>query len=183
MLRRFLALPFALGATLLISTAALAGGVAIANLDSTPQPRAGEATTLGFTVLQHGVTPVTDGDVGVSARNDTTGESLTTKARPEGKPGHYLATLTFPSAGSWTWEITLENLLMQSKFPPLTVLPAVGVPAPAAPAATQPAPAPSGVPTQAIAAIAVLGALIAGGTYLFLRRRPGIVRGDAVNVS
>jgi LPXTG-motif cell wall-anchored protein len=182
MLRRFLALPFALGATLLISTAALAGGVAIANLDSTPQPRAGEATTLGFTLLQHGVTPVTSGDVSVVARNDATGESVTTKGHAEGKPGHYLATMTFPSAGSWTWEITLENLLMQSKFPPLTVLPAVGAPAPAAPAATEPAPASTGAP-QAIAALALLGALIAGAGYLFLRRRPGIVRGDAVNVS
>jgi hypothetical protein len=183
MLRRFVALPLALGATLLISAAAFAGGFAIANLDTTPQPRAGEATTLGFIVLQHGVTPVTFGDVSVSARNDATGESLTTKARAEGKPGHYLATLTFPSAGSWTWEITLENLLMQSKFPQLTVLPAVGAPAPAAPMAAEPAPAPSGIPTQAIAAMALLGALIGGGGYLFLRRRPSVVRGDAVNVS
>lgn len=171
MLRRFAALPLALAAALLLSTAALAGGVAIANLDTTPQPRAGEATTLGFTVLQHGVTPVTTGDVSVIARNDATGETLTTKARAEGKPGHYVATLTFPSAGSWTWEITLENLLMQSKFPPLTVLPAVGAPAPAAPAAAQPAPGPGGIPAQAIAGAAALAALVLAAGYLFLRRR------------
>jgi hypothetical protein len=183
MLRRSLALALGLGATLAIATAAFAGGYAIANLDSTPQPRAGEATTLGFTVLQHGVTPVTGGDVGVNARNDATGESLTTKARPEGKPGHYVATLTFPSAGTWTWGITLEALQMQSKFPPLTVLPAVGAPAPAAPAAAEPASVPSGLPAQAIAGAAVLAALIVGAGYLFLRRRPSVVRTDAVNVS
>jgi hypothetical protein len=179
MVHRFAALPLALVATCLMAAVALAGGFAIANLDSTPQPRAGEATTLGFTVLQHGVTPVTEGDVGVTARNATTGETIAAKARAEAKPGHYVATLTFPSAGAWSWEITINWLQMNSKFPPLTVLPALSAPAPAA---AEPAAAPGGMPAQAIAAAAALAALAVGAGYLFLRRRPSIVRGDAVKV-
>jgi len=173
------ALPIALVAASLMAATALAGGYAIANLDSTPQPRAGEATTLGFTVLQHGVTPVTSGTVSVMARNSASGETIAAKVVAEGKPGHYVATLTFPSAGTWSWEITLERLQMQSKFPPLTVLPAVAAPAPAAPAE----PAPSGIPAQAIAGAAALAALLLGAGYLFQRRRPSVVRRDTVNVS
>jgi YtkA-like protein len=177
----FAALPIALAAVSLMASAVLAGGYAIANLDSTPQPRAGEATTLGFTVLQHGVTPVTSGDVSVMARNSATGETIAAKVVAEGKPGHYVATLTFPSAGTWSWEITLERLQMQSKFPPLTVLPASAAPAPAAPAATEPAP--GGIPAQAIAGGAVLAALLLGAGYLFLRRRPAVIRGSATELS
>jgi hypothetical protein len=180
MVRRFAALPLALVAASLMAAVALAGGFAIANLDSTPQPRAGEGTTLGFTLLQHGVTPVTTGDVDVLASNSATGETIAAKARAEGKPGHYVATLTFPSAGTWSWEITSDWLMVNSKFPPLTVLPAVSAPAPAA---AEPAPASSGLPAQAIAAAAALAALAVGAGYLFLRRRPSIVRGDAVKVS
>jgi hypothetical protein len=178
MVHRFAALPLALVAASLMAAAVLAGGVAIANLDSTPQPRAGEATTLGFTLLQHGVTPVTTGDINVMARNATTGETVAAKARAEGKPGHYVATLTFPSAGSWSWEITISWLQMNSKFPPLTVLPAAAASVPA-----EQQPAPSGLPAQAIAAAAGLAALAVGAGYLFLRRRPSIVRGDTVKVS
>jgi hypothetical protein len=173
MVRRIAALPLALAAALVLSASALAGGMAIANLDSTPtEPRVGEATTLGFTVLQHGVTPVTDG-VGIVARNDATGEKITGTVRHEGKPGHYIATLTFPSAGTWSWEITTEGLLMQSKFPPLTVLPAAAAPAPSAPA---------GMPVQAIGGALALAVIVLGAAYLFLRRRPAVVGGGATEL-
>src|SRR3712207_6349701 len=107
MIRRLGAAAAALGATVLISTSVFAGGMAIANLDSTPQPRAGEPADIGFTVLQHGVRPWTEGGVSVFARNQGSGETVTADARAEGKPGHYVATLTFPSAGQWSWEIRM----------------------------------------------------------------------------
>jgi hypothetical protein len=166
MLRRLGAAAAALGATLLIASSALAGGMAIANLDATPgQPRVGEPLTIGFTALQHGVRPWTEGSVSVTARNQGTGESITADARAEGKPGHYVATLTFPSAGTWTWEIQMP-LFMSSKFAPLTVLPAAAAPA------TQPTPSPAGVPGTAILGVGALAALIAASAYLFVRRRP-----------
>ena len=169
MLSRFGSAAAALGMALLMTTSVLAGGMAIANLDSTPgQPRVGEPLAIGFTVLQHGVRPWTEGDVSVIARNQGSGESITADAVAQGEPGHYVATLTFPSAGTWSWEIQMP-LLMNSKFAPLTVLPAGAVPA-AAPG--QPSTAPADVPAPAIVGGLALAALIAASGYLFVRRRP-----------
>ena len=73
-----------------------AGGWAVISLDELPTGVvAGEPHTIGFTVLQHGKTPMTGLYPIITARlsND---EVLTFSAEPEGKPGHYTATLTFP---------------------------------------------------------------------------------------
>ena len=46
-------------------------------------------------------------------------ETLTFFAEPEGKPGHYAATLTFPKDGDWEWSI--QAFTMDLKMPALSV--------------------------------------------------------------
>jgi hypothetical protein len=111
---------------------ALAGGWAVVTLDSLPSDvQAGQRTSLGFMVRQHGVHPTNDfyGEPlkpFLSAINQTTGESLEVDARKDGPVGHFVLDVTFPSAGAWSLEIT------PAPFPAggtqqgtLTVLPAI----------------------------------------------------------
>jgi hypothetical protein len=96
-----------------------AGGWAVITLDELPSNVvAGEPLTIGFTVLQHGRTPMTDLEPTVTARLSQ-GKPLTFFAAPEGKPGYYTATLTFPEAGNWEWSI--QAFTMDQKMPVLNV--------------------------------------------------------------
>ena len=114
-----------LGLTL---TSAQAGGWATIVADSTnpPQPNAGEKFTFGFTVLQHGVTPA--GWVGATfvGINTTTGARVEAKANSQGADGHFVATVTLPSAGSWTWQVELNGLMVETSPQPLVVATANG---------------------------------------------------------
>lgn len=85
---------------------ALAGGWSVTTLDRTPTNiEAGEAFTIGFVVRQHGDKPMAGLTPRITALNAATGERVTAIAVAEGAVGHYVATLTLPSAGTWTWEI------------------------------------------------------------------------------
>ena len=114
-----------LGLTL---TSAQAGGWATIVADSTnpPQANAGEKFTFGFTVLQHGVTPA--GWVGATfvGINTTTGARVEAKATNQGADGHFVATVTLPSAGSWTWQVELNELIVETTPQPLVVATANG---------------------------------------------------------
>lgn len=105
-----------------------AGGWATITADSTnpPQPNAGERFTFGFTVLQHGVTPA--GWVGATfvGINATTGTRVEAKATNEGLDGHFVARVTLPSAGYWTWQVELSDLMVQTAPLPLVVATASG---------------------------------------------------------
>jgi hypothetical protein len=93
-----IAIPFAAGST------ASAGGWAVSTLDEVPAPAPGETVTVGFTIRQHGVTPVNVDDVGVSV----TGPSGAVEyfvARQEGAVGHYVADVVFGESGVHTWAI------------------------------------------------------------------------------
>ena len=97
----------------------LAGGWAVITLDELPSGVvAGKPLTIGFTVLQHGKTPMTDLEPTVTAQLSK-GEKLTFFATPEGKPGYYAATLTLPEAGEWEWSI--QAFTMDQKMPVLSV--------------------------------------------------------------
>ncbi len=123
---------------------ALAGGWALITLDDMPgEIRAGEPWTVGFTVLQHGRTPVhrlDDGYGGVMieptliAANSDTGERVQVTATPTSEVGHFTLQVTFPSEGAWEWTIEPAPLAGETQFEPLTVLPAAIV-APLAPEA------------------------------------------------
>ena len=117
---------FAFGLALLLSLViavpAFAGGWAVITLDDLPtNVVAGEPLTIGFTVLQHGMTPMNDlsPTVTVILRNE---EKLAFRAEADHKPGHYTATLTLPKEGSWEWYI--QAFSMDQRMPELTVAPA-----------------------------------------------------------
>jgi hypothetical protein len=82
---------------------AAAGGWAMATLDATPEPVAGQPLVVGFTVLQHGVTPRhVEGEVGIDVIT-AEGSSEFFPARPTTTIGHYEATITLDKAGTTRW--------------------------------------------------------------------------------
>jgi hypothetical protein len=87
---------------------ATAGNWAVASLDEVPSASAGETAPIGFTILQHGVTPVrVSGEVGIEIRH-ADGSVDVVPALPEGAPGHYVAAVTFPdSVGSYEWAVRM----------------------------------------------------------------------------
>lgn len=95
-----------LGLLGLAMPAAFAGGWAITSLDELPgEFRAGEPYQLGYTILQHGKTPVDGLETHITVRNSDTGETVTFAGQPDGKPGHYVAEVTFPAGGGWSWSV------------------------------------------------------------------------------
>jgi cytochrome c2 len=100
---------------------AFAGGWAVITLDELPSNVvAGEPLSIGFTVLQHGRTPMTDLHPTLTAKLSSA-ETMVFSAEPNGKPGHYVATLTFPKEGSWEWSI--QAFTMDQPMPVLNVAP------------------------------------------------------------
>jgi hypothetical protein len=104
-----------------------AGGWASVELDAPPsEVRAGQALRISFMVKQHGVTPihsVNGMDVRplLTARSVNTSETLAARAEKNKAVGHFVAEVTFPSAGRWEWEIIPEPFA-GTKFPALAVL-------------------------------------------------------------
>jgi hypothetical protein len=93
-----IAIPFAVGST------TSAGGWAVSTLDEVPAPAPGETVTVGFTIRQHGVTPVNIDDVGV----EITGPSGAIELFPatqQGVVGHYVAEVVFGEVGVHSWAI------------------------------------------------------------------------------
>ena len=103
----------------LFAVPAYAGGWAVITLDHLPTDvNVNQPINVGFTVLQHGKTPMTDLDPTITAELSDT-DSFVVHAKPDGKPGHYAATLTFPKAGKWSWKIFAFT--MQLPMPALDV--------------------------------------------------------------
>ena len=94
----------AVGLLLVAAPAAHAGGWATVWLSSTPAGTApGAPWNVDITVLQHGRTPLTDVKPAVTiASGDAT---KTFAAKPTGKPGVYRASVVFPTAGKWSYEV------------------------------------------------------------------------------
>lgn len=114
---------FALGLSLIFTfifaIPAFAGGWAVITLDEVPTGIvAGEPITIGFTVLQHGKTPMNDLAPTITANLDKEQEFVV-DAKPDGKPGHYTATVTFPKDGDWMWSINAFG--MEQLMPALNV--------------------------------------------------------------
>ena len=88
---------------------ALAGGWAVSTLDPMPPLEPGSDVEIGFTVRQHGVTPVDLGKfsgaaVGIELTT-ADGERQLFAARPRGPVGHYVAAVTVPAAGTYRWQV------------------------------------------------------------------------------
>ncbi len=98
---------------------AFAGGWATVTLDEYPtNVVAGESFQIGFTILQHGVTPVIGITPTISGSLTGAKESISVMAVEEGEPGHYVASLNFPKAGEWSWKI---DSFGEQVMPPLSV--------------------------------------------------------------
>jgi hypothetical protein len=110
---------FALIAILITSIPVFAGGWAVITLDELPTDVVtGEPLTIGFTVRQHGRTPMNGLDPTVTARLPE-GDRFVINAEPDDKPGHYTAALTFPKQGNWEWSI--QAFSMDQPMPALHV--------------------------------------------------------------
>jgi hypothetical protein len=94
----------AVGLLLVAAPAAQAGGWATAGLSSTPAgTAAGAPWVVDITVLQHGVTPMRDVQPTVTISSGDATKSFA--AKPTGKPGVYRASVVFPTAGKWDYEV------------------------------------------------------------------------------
>jgi mono/diheme cytochrome c family protein len=98
-----------------------AGGWAVVTLDQLPtQVVAGEPVAVSFMVRQHGRTPTNGFDPRIAAVRTETKEAFSVTPKQEGAEGHYVATLTFPSAGAWQWSI--RTISLDQPMPLLNVL-------------------------------------------------------------
>jgi hypothetical protein len=86
-----------------LAPAAWAGGWAVSTLDPMAAPVAGAATDVGFTIRQHGVTPVDLDEVAIVVTGPS-GQTTVFPAKGDGIEGHYVASVTFEE-GQSTWEI------------------------------------------------------------------------------
>ena len=157
--RRLLPLAFAILMTLLLAVPATAGGWATVALDQVPtELRAGTTHKLGYTILQHGVTPFSGSKSVIRARS-ASGQTLTFPARPEGAPGHYAVDVTFPSAGAWEWEVVPEPFAPQ----PLGTITVTGA---AAASSAPTALMGTSLPTIILRAALVIATLCAAATFI-----------------
>jgi len=114
-----IALSLALLVTIVFVVPVFAGGWAVITLDKLPSGIvAGEPLTVGFMVRQHGKTPMADIFPTITVTLSKS-ESFVVKAEPEGEVGHYVATLTFPKEGNWSWSI--QAFTMDQAMPELNV--------------------------------------------------------------
>ena len=78
-----------------------AGGWATVELGQAPSGMVvGKPWRVTMIVKQHGITPMVDVHPSIRIANDA-GVERTFRARYTGRPGHYVADVTFPSAGTW----------------------------------------------------------------------------------
>lgn len=172
MFSRFrVALGLALISALLLVIPVFAGGWAVITLDELPTDVvAGEPLTIGFTVLQHGRTPM-DGLEPTITANLYKEAQFVVNAEADGKPGHYTANITFPKEGEWRWSI--QAFSMDQLMPTLLVAaPAGGI---ASLPAVKSEPATPPVSTLTIVRISALGVGLVGFAFAFRRgNRPAM---------
>ena len=152
MFNRFrISIALALLLSIVLVIPAFAGGWAVITLDELPTGVvAGEPLTIGFTVLQHGKTPMDGLDPTITATLSKS-ETFVVYAEPDGEPGHYAATLTFPTEGNWNWSIRAFS--MEQAMPALSVAAPI-----AAPVSQQPVAATA--PISAVSIVRVLALVI-----------------------
>ncbi len=164
MWRKLSALVVVFLAASILALPALAGGWAVITLDAFPEDvSAGQQVSVGFTVLQHGRTPMHGLTPLISFRNPESGETRSVVAESEGPTGHYVAAFTLPSAGNWEWSI--------EAFTVAQPMPALVVAAPAMPdisAANLPAETPA---KQSSLIIGLAGIALAGLALAYALRR------------
>ncbi len=95
-----------LAATVLAAAPAAAGGWAVTTLDPLgTAPVAGRPFTVGYTIRQHGQTPIAVDDSAIVVIPADGGPPLRFPGHPDGVVGHHVADVTFPAAGSVQWRV------------------------------------------------------------------------------
>ena len=163
--------------TLALATPAFAGGWAVTTLDQLPpQIVAGQTYDIGYTIRQHGVTPInietafgTGGSTEIQILAPDGHQTLSFKGVQTGPTGHYVAKVRFPAEGKWSWAVT-QGPFAPQQLGTVDVLAAAGA-ASAQPAAPlqAPAPAPASTPNPFLVAallLALSGAAVLFGTRL-----------------
>jgi hypothetical protein len=118
--RRAVAAATAAAALLLVLVApgtVLGGGWAEIRPDAattTEPPIEGDPIEVGFTVLQHGVTPASWVHPTVTFTNAVTGEAVEASAEPQGGDGHFVARAIVPAPGAWSWTVATAELAVTS---------------------------------------------------------------------
>lgn len=123
-LRSFASLAAATALLLTLAGVAAAGGWADVRPDPTTKadpPVEGQPTVIGFTVLQHGVTPAGWVTATVRLTDLATGETMDVAAGPGDDQGHFAVTVTLPRAGLWTWTVAFDDLAHDARAFPMTV--------------------------------------------------------------
>ena len=88
-----------------------AGGWAVITLDEVPLKGAvGNPIKVGFRVLQHGETGMSDLSPVIRANRTGSIEVIEWIAKESGEPGHYEISLLFTEPGEWQWSINAFNL-------------------------------------------------------------------------
>jgi len=128
MKRRIAASLAAIATVIVIAAPVMAGGWAeiIADAQSAQPPTEGTPTEVGFTVLQHGETPAPWETATIHFSDAATGDSFDVGATSDRPDGHFVATVTMPHAGYWSWQVTLKDLESQHVPVRMTVLSADG---------------------------------------------------------
>lgn len=108
-----------------------AGNWALVEFDPIDPVTAGEERAVGFTLLQHGRTPVDattwfpDGHVTIGLEVETPAGTTTVPARPEGAVGHYVADIRVPTVDAVSIEVVWpKGLALSAAALVLTVDPA-----------------------------------------------------------
>ena len=167
------------GATIalfVLAGSALAGGWAVTTIDALPEGGfvAGRTYRLGYTIRQHGQTPFDGAKTSITIISASDRERYHFQGIPDGKPGHYVAEVTFPSEGAWDWEVSQYPFAIQT-LGTIAVGPAAAVgPAPGVGeslVASSPASAWSGL-VLPLGALLLLG-VVAWPLIGFVRRRRG----------
>lgn len=171
---------------------AQAGGWTVVVLDQTPEGvRAGQEFQVGFTVLQHGTKPIGGLKPRIDLTEAASGQRISATAKPQGDIGHYVASLTLPTDGTWTW--TIETFGPPTTLSPIVVAAAAPAAEPVAAPAAEPVPAaelvaapaaepaaitsrtPFGMPLG-VGALLIVLALVGAGGMLVYRRRPAAAK-------
>jgi len=128
---------FVLVLLLALAVPALAGGVVV-SLDGAPQNATpGDPFEVGFTILSaHDGSPQVGMGPIVMLTNAATGETVEVTAEDSGEAGHYVAVVTLPSEGQWSFEIQPLGKYADN-YPPSVMTP-IQASAPAAAEASVP---------------------------------------------
>lgn len=128
MIRRIAATIAAVVLLLVLAVPAMAGGWAeiVADAQTTEPPIEGKPIEVGFRVMQHGVTPAPWEQATVHFTDTSTGSRIDVVATSDGSDGHFRATATLPTAGYWSWQVTLRDLISEHVPVSITVRTASG---------------------------------------------------------